>query len=271
MKRPLDFVVKRLRLTLLPILLAAVATITGAHMAHAPAPEQPLTALSGRRILLDPGHGGVDGGCHYGDVLEKHVVLSIAEVTKRRLQALGARVGLTRTEDVSLERLATRSGTRHGRDLWARVEMAANQKAEVFVSIHANSGANPAMRGALTFYKAGSEPSKQLATLIQRQLEPIAPGNQNAILPARFFVLRHNPAPLAVLVEVGFLSNPTDRMQLQAESHLVQLGEAIAKGIEAYLNESHVYGPTDPSGQPSWSELSEPAVDAWITCEGGYL
>lgn len=214
--------------------------------ALAPGPEHPMTPLFGRRVMVDPGHGGIDSGCSAGPLREKAINLAIGHEVARLLTGWGADVTLTRTEDTALDHLTDpRVRNRHLRDLMARVDLAREHRAEVFVSIHTNIAGSAALGGALTFYQPGRPDSLRLARLIQAELSPLVPGNQNGVLPARFYVLRHIEAA-GVLVEVGFLSHPQDRSVLSSAAGSQAIAAGIARAIATYYAEPP---PKEPAGQ----------------------
>lgn len=202
--------------------------------ALAPGTEQPVTPLSGRRLMVDPGHGGIDSGCSSGPLIEKAINLAIAREVARLLMGWGADATLTRSEDTALDHLTDpRVRNRHLRDLMARVDLAREHRTELFVSIHTNIAGSAALGGALTFYQPGHPDSLRLARLIQSELSPLVPGNQNGVLPARFHVLRNLDAP-GVLVEVGFLSHPKDRATLANPAGHQAIAAAITRAIVTY-------------------------------------
>lgn len=200
--------------------------------ALAPGAEHPLP-LAGRRIVIDPGHGGVDPGCHRDGILEKDLTLQVARLLGNFLADRGAEVTLTRESDTELSHLTESERTRHGRDLAARVLIAEEREAELFVSLHVNAAASPSLGGAILFHHRASEEGRLLAEAILERLEKVVPGNQNGVLPRDFYILRHAGMP-TVLVELGFLTHDKDRRKLLSAEGPAEMAEAIAQGIEAY-------------------------------------
>ena len=113
--------------------------------------------------------------------------------------------------------------------------LAESHQGEIFVSLHVNAAASDRMGGGMVFYHRGSEEGKELAHAILTHLKEVTPGNQNAALPADFYVLRHSRMP-AVLVEMGFLTHRTDRTLLLSSEGKSRLAQAIAQGISDYLS-----------------------------------
>lgn len=191
-------------------------------------------SLSGKIIVVDAGHGGIDPGANRPGVLEKDINLAVALQVRNVLQSSNAKVILTRDTDVELSGLCDNENVRgrYRRDLNARLEMIQESDADLFVSIHANASSKQQRRGIECYYFAKSEASKTLALLIQEQLRTVAPISQEAE-PAGFFVLRRNKVP-AVLVETGFITNQEERALLQSPEYQRKLAEAIVAGIDKY-------------------------------------
>jgi N-acetylmuramoyl-L-alanine amidase len=105
-------------------------------------------------IVVDPGHGGVDGGASRNGILEKDINLDIAVKLKSILENKGYKVLLTREQDVSLDSLDHSGLSRHARDLRARVNIINTSGAQLFLSIHVNCISNGSADGSFVF-KAG--------------------------------------------------------------------------------------------------------------------
>ena len=246
----------------LGIALGVVAVLSWTP-ALAPGAERPLPLpLAGRRIVLDPGHGGIDPGCHRDGILEKDLTLRVALLLAARLTERGAEVTLTRESDTELSHLTQSEPTRHSRDLAARVLIAEESGAEILVSLHVNAASSAQLGGAIVFHHQGSEEGRRLAQAIFERLEPVVPGNQSGVLPHNFYILRRASMP-AVLVELGFLTHARDREKLMSDEGRARMAEAIAAGIEAYAlraarlpDQAAGAGQEDPSAS---SAAGEPA------------
>lgn len=185
------------------------------------------------RVLIDPGHGGIDSGCHWGDLFEKDLTLDMAFWLKNRLEAEQVPAILTRSTDQDLDPLEPNIRGRHQRDLQARVSLAREVGADILVSLHVNAATADHLSGAMVFYQPHLPESRRLAAHIQAELQQVLPGNQNGILPGNFYLLRHVPYP-TVLVEAGFLTGAADRERLASRSGRQAIAEAIAAGIVGY-------------------------------------
>ena len=151
-----------------------------------------------RRIFIDSGHGGKDPGACYGEFKEKDIVLDIALMLGELLVKEGFKVDYSRTEDkfVSLSQRVNRSN-RLGSD--------------IFISIHCNAFTNENAQGVETFYYATSKNGKKLADKIQANIIKKGLYTKNrGIKAGNFYVLRKTRA-VAVLLELGFISNSKDR------------------------------------------------------------
>ena len=173
-------------------------------------------------IVIDPGHGGKDPGAIAitGDK-EKDIVLAVARSLAVKLQQRGARVVLTRGDDRFLE-------------LEQRSEIANRAKADLFVSIHADSAANRSAQGFTVYVSRGaSASSRHAADAIIRGL--CATGLDNrGVRAADYRVLVRTNCP-AVLVELGYLSNRADAAKLQNDAFQTRLADAICEGIGKVL------------------------------------
>lgn len=172
------------------------------------------------KIVIDPGHGGKDPGATGGGVQEKAVVLNVSKKIAAFLEAKGCTVMLTRETDVFIE-------------LSDRARMANAAKADLFVSIHCNSvGSNARVSGMEVYhYTRASEAAKRAARVIYDHLLPVCGLRGRGIKPQDFAVLRETAMP-AVLVELGFISNPSDCRKLINFAWQERAAEAIAEGIK---------------------------------------
>lgn len=193
-------------------------------------------------IVIDPGHGGIDGGTCRGGILEKDVNLIVSKKLEAHLEQKGYQVVMTRTEDVALDNLDHSGKSRHQRDLNARVHIINGSNAQLFLSIHVNCNLKrPATNGAIVFFSDTFEENKVLAYDIQRSLNAIAVNGvqRTAHDPqsAKYFLLRYSKIP-GVIVETGFISNNVERKLLTSDDFRDQLASSIADGVERYLKQS---------------------------------
>ncbi|SHF38453.1 N-acetylmuramoyl-L-alanine amidase [Caldanaerobius fijiensis DSM 17918] len=191
-----------------------------------------LQPLSGKVIVIDPGHGGIDGGCNRGGILEKNINLSVALTLRKKLENAGATVFMTRETDTALDHLNNKNPYRHKRDLIARVDIINQHKPDIFLSLHVNSG-NSKSRGAIVFFSSKNPESKKLAQPIQDYLNELT-GQVNTSLTGDFYILRNAASP-GVLIEMGFISNPQEANLLQDKTYQSKLADAILSGVMYYF------------------------------------
>ncbi|MFH1038380.1 MAG: N-acetylmuramoyl-L-alanine amidase [PVC group bacterium] len=255
MDSPVDWAEGKL---IAPIYLAIV-TLPARFPPREPAPLLPPAKRV--RIMLDPGHGGIDPGAIGEEGLrEKDVVLEIAKEVRALLQARGYEVFLTRSGDRFLS-------------LKKRARQANRCRADLFVSIHANAAFNRLARGTETFYyaPASDQLARKAAVLenavlrleaaagnpenrsdttaagggrggdrlsesiraarsVQKRISSVTEGEDRGIKAAEFYVLKFTRMP-SILVETGFLSNNRERDQLADAAYRTEMAEAIVRGI----------------------------------------
>lgn len=195
-------------------------------------------------IMIDPGHGGLDGGCQDGrGNLEKDLNLAISKRVADHLRQAGFRPSLTRTDDREL-------GATYSQDLAARRTLAGRARARALVSLHANWCSDPAAEGALTVIPPDSPQSAMLAKAILNRLRVLGPVNPDPLVMPDHGLFSPVAFPI-VLVEVGFLSNPAEAARLQTHTHQDLVARAVARGIADYLRPAASPPPAPgPNGTP---------------------
>ena len=192
--------------------------------------------LSGWVILLDPGHGGYDGGARAGTsgIWEKEITLAVSLAVEQSLTERGAQVVMTRREDVDLtspDRPA--SQTKKRQDMQARVDLALSCGANMVLSIHMNEYRDRRESGPQIFYRQGCDSGRLLAGAMQEALiTHLEPKKERAALAGDYFILQLDVP--SVLIECGFISNAAEEKLLLSEDYQQRLGEAIAEGVESY-------------------------------------
>lgn len=193
-------------------------------------------AISGHRVVIDPGHGGPDpGAVGRSGLLEKDLVLEIAFHLRRALGRAGVFVRMTRETDRDF------GGDDYGsmlarkrRDLIYRIALANRWRADLYLSIHANSINDPSCSGPQVFYNAGNPLARELAGSIQAAFSAhLSPGYRVA-KSADYRVLRDTEMPAAV-VEVGFLSHAAEEALLRTADYRRRIAEAIYQGLIHYF------------------------------------
>lgn len=190
-------------------------------------------------ILIDPGHGGIDGGAKSKTgTIEKELNLQIALKLKDRLEEKGYNVYMTRDSDVGLYSEGKTVKEKKREDLKKRVDMKSETECDVFISIHQNMFPQSKCYGSQVWF-AGNENSYALATAVQNSLkETINDNNKRVAKPAAeaYLILRDKYEGASIIVECGFLSNPEEESRLKSEEHQSLLVEGISKGVDTYFN-----------------------------------
>lgn len=226
--------------------LTAVAAWRGRPSQQHPQPEitvvpeatQPAVGpLAGLTILVDPGHGGYDGGarCRDSGTWEKHLNLAVALKVETCLQRMGAKVIMTRREDVDLaEADRPASLTKKRSDMQNRIAMAREGGADMVLSIHMNEYRSRAESGPQVFYRAGSEAGRLLAGCMQEALvAELQPSRVRTAMAGDYYILQLDVP--SVLVECGFISNAQEERLLLDEAYQERLAQAIADGAAEYV------------------------------------
>jgi len=195
--------------------------------------------LSGKTIVIDPGHGGPDGGAKGTDgTHEKGISLEVAKKLRDLLQQSGAMVYLTREEDKDLADAETRGlSKRKSEDIRKRLQFIHDKEADFFVTVHLNAIPSPRWRGAQTFYYPKFPESKHLAKMIQAEIvRNLENTDREALSINGIYLLKYAEVP-GSLVEIGFLSNEQERELLKQDSYQYQIAGSIYEGILRYMTE----------------------------------
>lgn len=189
-------------------------------------------------VIIDAGHGGEDGGTQSSDgTLEKDINLQISLKLEKLLKLMGYNTVMIRSED-KLIYTGNPDTTRARKvsDLNNRLETARLYPDAIFISIHQNYFTQSKYSGAQVFYSPNNENSKLLADSIQSSIiSLIQPDNERKIKKSGsdIFLLDRNEIP-AVMVECGFMSNPSEALLLKDEDYQKKTALAIADGINQY-------------------------------------
>ncbi|MTI68711.1 MAG: N-acetylmuramoyl-L-alanine amidase [Firmicutes bacterium] len=196
-----------------------------------------------KRVVLDPGHGGIDGGTsdNYG-LLEKNINLDFSLKLKKYILKSNNEVLMTRKKDVSLEDKCNINASRYIRDLTARKNIINRKNNDIFISIHTNSNPkNPHAKGVLIFYYKKSSKGKKLAEYISKSINNLVFNEMSShkvyVIPADYFILRETTKP-GVLIEIGYITNYQDKKLLQNDDYKNSLAQAISYGIYNYFHQN---------------------------------
>ena len=252
---------------------------TQADMQSKPKPQPPASApdkegldpksltrefgLIAKTIVIDPGHGGKDpGALGKGTIDEKDIVLSMSKKLREVLTARGYTVLMTRDTNRFIP-------------LRERTKFATQHKADLFLSIHANGSTSSQAHGIETYYldvnstdkaseqiaarenansgysiqelesllkgliqESKSEDSKRLAEHVQQKLVQVTGAADRGVKHARFVVLIGAKVP-SILIETGFVSNPTEGKKLATSAYQHKIATAIADGVDKFLEKTN--------------------------------
>ena len=226
--------------------------------------------LTAKTIVIDAGHGGKDpGGVSSGNLIEKPIALSISKKIAALLTAKGYTVLLTRDTDRFIQ-------------LKDRTAFATQHKADLFLSIHANASGNSKANGIETYYldvtssdknseliaarenansgysiqelesllkgiivESKSKDSRRLAQHVQQEMINATGATDRGVKHARFVVLIGTTVP-AILIETGFITNPSEGQKLTSETYQQKIAAAVVRGIEKFLGSSEHISHNNP-------------------------
>ncbi|MGI6263937.1 MAG: N-acetylmuramoyl-L-alanine amidase [Acutalibacteraceae bacterium] len=222
---------RRLALAAVLIALVGLSAAIGRIGQAVPANGQPAPY-----VLIDPGHGGADGGAVAADgTVEKQINLAIARPTADLLRVFGYTVKMTREDDRSIhDPDATTARRQKVSDIRNRTALANGSL--ITVSIHQNHFPQAQYHGAVVLYAPGDPASEGLGAAVRESvLSLLQPDNERALKKSgdEVYLLAHATRP-AILVECGFLSNPAEREALKAPDYQQKMAFAIAAGVLKY-------------------------------------
>ncbi len=188
--------------------------------------------------MANSGHGGFDGGAVASDgTIEKDINLDISLKLNAILSFFGYNTVMVRTEDISTEDLGDALGSKKVSDIKNRLALTEKYENSILISIHMNKYSTSQPHGAQVFYSPNNV-SKDLADNIQSSIKNcIQQDNKRITKQATndIYLLYHSKVP-SVIVECGFLSNPTDLTSLKDSNYQLAISWAISEGIKNYLN-----------------------------------
>ncbi|QHW35337.1 N-acetylmuramoyl-L-alanine amidase [Paenibacillus rhizovicinus] len=192
-------------------------------------------ALPSAQVLIDVGHGGIDGGAHYEEILEKDINLAVAKKLYLLLQSNGVRAILNRNGDYALsdDNRWNPSSSRHRRDLSQRSQLTKEIETQILVSIHVNWAPDRTEYGPLVLHQNEGQ-SALLAFCIQDTLNRRQNTHGLPRVGKPFYLLNVVKQP-AVIVEMGFISHEGDRRMLLNPAKQTEIASAIASGVRNYI------------------------------------
>lgn len=194
-----------------------------------------MSVLNEHRIIIDPGHGGIDSGASRNQIIEKEITLAIGTKLAGFLEKNGAIVTVTRKEDIDFYTKG-KGGKRN--DLLHRIKMIEDSGAEIFISIHCNTFPDTSLSGAQVFYNPKLVENKIVAERLQKALKEFPPNNKRqAKEDSRILLLNGTTIP-GVLIETGYISNPKEALLLIDDQYQEKLVEQISKALAYHFSQS---------------------------------
>lgn len=186
-------------------------------------------------FVIDAGHGGIDGGTSSaGGVRESELNLEISKKLDTLMHLLGYETIMTRSTPDSVATEGQTIRQQKQSDLKNRVSLVNGQANAVLVSIHQNFYPDSRYSGPHVFY-AGNAPDQQLAQVMQTALnQALDPDSRRECKKSEgIYLMQHIECP-GILIECGFLSNPTEEVLLQTDAYQNQLCSVIAATLVCY-------------------------------------
>lgn len=192
------------------------------------------------KILIDPGHGGVDQGAHGSlGIGEAPINLAISQKLMKFLEGSGFEVEMTRYDDMGL--YTSKSDTiraKKNEDLKNRVEAINNSNADLVVSIHLNSFPEERYYGAHVFYQNNNMTGKIAAKILQDNLKAMLDTSNTRVPQVKKEIkILDDTNMTVILIECGFLSNSEEEKKLVSDEYQEKTAWAIYTGLMKYFNE----------------------------------
>lgn len=191
----------------------------------------------GVTLVIDAGHGGVDGGASScTGVLESAINLEIALKLNDLCHLLGYRTQMIRTTDISVYTEGNTIAAKKASDLRQRVRIVNGATNGILISIHQNTYSDSRYAGAQVFY-APTQGSEELAKILQQSfVAALKPQSTRLEKPANNIYLMQHIETVGVLVECGFLSNPQEEANLRSAEYQKKICCVIVSALSRYLN-----------------------------------
>lgn len=188
--------------------------------------------LLGKTIYLDAGHGGKDAGAIVNNLKEKDINLIIVKKLEKELNSKGAVVYLTRNDDYDL---ASTTVGRKRSDLYNRAKLINNSNSDIYISIHLNSTTSSKWRGLQVFYSTVNKENKAIGEVFYNTFKNNLSNVRELKKENSYYMYRNIKVP-GVLIEAGFISNPSDNYILRSDDYQNTLVNNIVNGVINYFN-----------------------------------
>ena len=218
------------------VIFVAMVSFIGVNLSIAK--ETMNTNKGSKIILIDAGHGGMDGGTSSKNgTLEKEINLSIAIKIKETLQKSGYEVVMTREEDAGSNLKSGTIRAKYIEDLKNRCDLKKSSNCDMLISIHLNYFEQSKYYGAQVWY-SNYKDSVTLGSVIQKNFKTdLDPNNKRVPKAAKnsYKLLRENDTMPSVIVECGFLSNNEEEQKLKSGEYQEKIADSINKSVDEFF------------------------------------
>lgn len=236
-KRAKVFLVKIVIVSLLFLLISAFFSFCGLLLFENETEPSSLNLSQQITVVIDAGHGGIDGGAEVSGFFEKDLNLCVAKNVSDFLSLYNVNCVMTRTEDVLLADSDAKKKKQS--DLLNRVKFVRDFESPVFVSIHMNKFPIEKYNGLQVFYSVNNSDSEVLAQEIQNNVVELLQNDNNRKIKeagSAIYVLDRLECP-SVLIECGFMSNPDELKKLTSDGYRKKLAFLISESIINYIKD----------------------------------
>lgn len=187
--------------------------------------------LINKTIYIDPGHGGIDSGANFKDIKESNLNLLYAKKIGSYIEKSGGNVIYTRIGDYDL---SSTTLNRKKSDLTNRIKLINDSNADIYISIHMNSDVSDSWHGTQIFYDPVNKYNKVLANIMDKQFfkDNITKRKSKIIKDVYMYKRINKPG---ILIEVGFISNYSDRMKILDKKYQEKFSKITVKGLTEYF------------------------------------
>lgn len=195
--------------------------------------------INRRCVIIDAGHGGVDGGTtSCTGITESHLNLEISLRLNDFLHFVGINTKMIRTTDCSVYTSGETIAAKKVSDLKERVRVVETTENPILVSVHQNFFGQSIYSGAQVFYGKNAEGQTIAKNLQSNFIDTVNPGSKRSAKKASGVYLMENVTCPAILIECGFLSNPQEEALLRSEEYQKKLCCVIGNTLSEFLNSS---------------------------------
>ena len=218
------------------VIIVGMGSFIGVNLSFAK--ETMNTSKGNKKILIDAGHGGMDGGTSsQNGTVEKDINLSIAKKLKESLKKSGYEVVMTREEDTGAYSKSGTIRSNYNEDLKSRCDLKKSSNCDMLISVHLNYFSQSKYYGAQVWYSDYKD-SVTLASTIQKNFRTdLDPNNKRIQKPAKnaYKLLRVNDNMPSVIVECGFLSNNEEEQKLKSDEYQGKIADSISKSVGEFF------------------------------------